>query len=224
MGEWCSWNDLSWKEGRNLSTNGHNANPTWPLMSLRSDEVEQRNEQYFLDVAVLAGRADTRATVPSAVYMDGRPGVLMYVSARGLQLVPDPQQTSDTNRHDCGDGIAFNLLTTRDRCDAQVYSWVDEAPLLTKSSNGAPDWPNAQLNNDGRETRTEWMLVELSWKRGNKVGHAVFKDPAEQWQAWESVQSVPVIVDFDATYVSLYESYQGPIPSEVRPGRMSRQP
>ncbi len=222
MGEWCSWNDLSWKDGRTRSTSGRDANPTWPLMSLQSNEVEERSEQYFLEVSVLAGRAEQRPLVPSAVYMAASIGQLMYASSSGFQPVPGNLQTSDTNRHDCGDGIAFDVLTTRDRCQAQVYTWVEEEALQTQSSNGAPDWPNGQLGNDGRETRTEWMLVELTWERGNKVGHAVFKDPVEQWQAWESVQSVPVVVDFDATYVSLDESYQGPVPSEVRPGTLSR--
>jgi hypothetical protein len=224
MGEWCSWNDLSWKEGRTRSTSGRDANSTWPLMSLRSDEVEERTEQYFLDVAVLAGRADPRSAVPKPVYMSASIGRLMYRSPSGFQPVPHAVQTSDTHRHDCGDGIAFGVLTTRDRCDAQVYGWVDEDPQRAQSPSGAPEWPDGQLSNDGRETRTEWMLIELSWKRGNKPGHAVFKDPVAQWQAWDLVQSIPMVVDFDATYVSLGDDYQGPVPSEVRPGRLSQQP
>ncbi len=224
MGEWCGWNDLSWKDGRTRSASGHDANPTWPLMSLQSNEIEERREQYFLDVSVLAGRSERHPSVPRAVYLGASMGQLLYASSNVFQPVPDNLQTSDTHRHDCGDGIAFDVLTTRDRCQAQVYTWVDEEALQTVSTNGAPDWPNGQLSDDGRETRTEWMLVELTWKRGNKVGYAVFKDSVEQWQAWDSVQSVPVIVDFDATYVSLDESYQGPVPSEARPGRLSPAP
>lgn len=202
----CTWTTLSWAPGRKAERHGTLDAPAWPALTPANDEAMTRTATYRVALESLAGpnRAEFHPTTPEALAAQ-TPGALVFARNDRAEPVPAALVPSgETRRFDCEGGIPQGVLTTRDWCAFQRWSWRSERPRTAQGSE-APAWPDGELGDDGRETREEWILVDLGWKRGDHAGSKQLRLEASAWDQWPEGHTVPVRVDSEATFLGFPE-------------------
>jgi hypothetical protein len=199
--EWCTWTELRWQGGRAVHASGRDTKPSWPSFQAAADEEVSRDERYLLHLQPLAGAPHAAVALAGPEQLDDHaPGALVY-ALHDVRPVPTALIPTDVDRVDCGDGVPFDALGTRDWCRYEQWTWRPDGPREARDHDGPPDWPEQDLGQDGRSRREERVEVELVWKRGGTSGSRVLTHPADAWQDWPVGREVPVIVDAEARFV-----------------------
>ncbi|MEZ4240065.1 MAG: hypothetical protein R3F59_28735 [Myxococcota bacterium] len=205
--DWCTWTVLRWQDGRREVRQGTDEPPAWPALAPRPDEAVSRTATYTLDVAPLAGPGRREVHLDDAEALQAhRPGALVYAWDGRAEAVPPalvPQGTAP--RFDCGDAVPADRLAERRWCDFERWAWRAEPPRTARDPDGAPPWPDGALGRDGRETRQEWLLVDLAWTRGEALGTVQQRYEVGAWDDWAPDTTVGVRVDRQARFLGFAE-------------------
>ncbi|MEQ1570614.1 MAG: hypothetical protein ABMA64_33605, partial [Myxococcota bacterium] len=134
---------------------------------------------------------------PRAGLLD--PGAWVFARPDAIETAPRPP---DTDRVDCGDGVPRGVLATREWCAFERWAWRPERPLVATRTDGAPDWPDAALGDDGRAARSERVELVLRWTRGDVAGERKIEVAPAAWDQWPIGRAVPVRVDRAAQFLA----------------------
>lgn len=201
--QWCDWTELRWRPGRRQVTSGDDTSPRWPALSAGPRERLDRASTNRLKLETLAGVQSDGVDVDESQLKQIADGVLVFVDGSSVQVAA-PALQARGERVDCGTGIPRDRLVERESCAYELWSWVATKTLVEKGRT-TPDWPDGKLGDDGRESRREWVEVDLGWERGELAGaHHLELEPAS-WEAWAIGTAVPVVVDSEARFVRFPE-------------------
>lgn len=195
--QWCSWTELHWSGGRSVSSSGTLDRPYWPKFTVGSRENMSRSGSYTVHVEPLAGPVKADISVSSdAALMEHVVGKQYFFEAGGRSTAVPRNLVRRGEATDCEDGIPRDVLTTRDWCKYETWRWVDDPPVST-IGDATTQWPDIDLEDNGREKRDEWVELLMKWKRGKKIKRESFKVDVAEGERWPLGRSVPVLVEFD---------------------------